>query len=94
MNRVSTTGLFVPFFFQIGIIWLFVWVGAFLLYQKLRDRLKAAIHKIIIRQQLSLHSLISLLGGFGFDELEGHAIALSNGEVAFPVFFTLAQGWR
>ena len=30
------------------------------------------------------------LGGFGFDELEGHAIAFPNGEEALPILLTLA----
>ncbi len=36
----------------------------------------------------------SLLGGFGFDELEGHAIAFPNGEKALPILLTFAQGRR
>lgn len=64
------------------------------IYFSIRDRLRTAICAIIKRQQLSPHSFIFLLGGFGFDELESHAIALPNSEQAFPVLLTLAQGWR
>lgn len=39
---------------------------------------------------LSPHFPCSLLGGFGFDELESHAIALPNGEEALPIFLALA----
>ncbi|MBE8971252.1 hypothetical protein IQ277_35190 [Nostocales cyanobacterium LEGE 12452] len=28
IHRVSTTGVFVSLFFQIGIMWLFVWAGS------------------------------------------------------------------
>lgn len=43
--------------------------------------------------KLSSHSIISLLQSFGFDKLKGHAIAFPNSKEAFPILFTLAQGW-
>lgn len=69
----------------------------------LQERLKGtppALDKLADQPQDHLEQLSSLLfesfllGSFGFNELEGHAIAFPNGEEALPIFLTLDQGRR